>query len=226
MLIKPCNDWKEVLKSEFEKKYFKEMENFLENEYSGKIIYPKKEDIFNAFNLVSFEDLKVVIIGQDPYHNANQAHGLSFSVQDGVKPPPSLVNIFKELELEYNTTMSKDYGNLESWGKQGVLLLNTVLTVEENKPQSHKDIGWVTFTDNVIQIINNKENPVIFMLWGNNAKEKIRFIDCAKHYVLCTTHPSPFSAHRGFLGCGHFKTVNKFLLENGEKPINWLSIKN
>ncbi len=178
-------------------------------------------DIFNALKYTSYSDVKVVILGQDPYHGPNQAHGLAFSVQKGVTPPPSLVNIYKEIEAEYGITMPKDYGCLTSWAKQGVLLLNTTLTVRAHNANSHKDAGWQIFTDNVIKKINEREKPCVFLLWGNNAIKKSSFIDKSKHLVLSCPHPSPLSAYRGFFGCNHFKLANQFLLENGMSPIDW-----
>ncbi len=218
------NDWDKILKGEFEKDYYVKLHYFLKDEYSHHVIYPNMYDIFNALKYTAYSDVKVVILGQDPYHGPNQAHGLAFSVQKGVAPPPSLVNIFKEIEAEYDILMPKDYGCLTSWAKQGVLLLNTTLTVRAHNANSHKDAGWQIFTDNVIKKINEREKPCVFLLWGSNAIKKSVFIDKSKHLVLTSPHPSPLSAYRGFFGCNHFKLANKFLSENGMSPIDW-SIK-
>ena len=220
-MVKFNNDWDEVLKGEFDKEYYLNLREFLKKEYSSQIIYPDMYHIFSALQTTSFKDTKVVILGQDPYHNPNQAHGMSFSVKPGVTPPPSLVNIYKEIEQEYGYSMPSDYGYLESWAKQGVLLLNTVLTVRKNCPQSHKNCGWEIFTDNVIKSLNGKQEPCVFLLWGSNAKSKAKLITNKKHLILTAVHPSPLSAYRGFLGCNHFKTANEFLISNGITPIDW-----
>ncbi len=213
--------WKEELKSEFSKPYFTQIVHFLKEEKkAGKVIYPPGKLIFNAFDCTPFNKVKVVIIGQDPYHNAGQAHGLSFSVPDGVAPPPSLVNIFKELRDDLDIPIPHT-GNLEKWAKQGVLLLNASLTVEANTPMSHSQLGWHHFTDEVIKHISSDKDNVVFMLWGKFAQNKEALIDTSKHKVLKAAHPSPFSAHNGFFGCGHFSKTNNWLKEQGEKPIDW-----
>ncbi len=215
------NDWDEVLKDEFEKPYYLKIREFLKKEYSQQKIYPNMYDIFNALKSTGFKETKVVILGQDPYHNPGQAHGMSFSVKPGVMPPPSLLNIYKEIENEFDITMPKDYGYLQSWADQGVLLLNTVLTVRQNQPQSHKNCGWEMFTDKVISSLNDKKEPCVFLLWGSNAKSKAKLITNKSHLILQTVHPSPLSAYRGFFGCGHFKKANEFLQANGLKAIDW-----
>ncbi len=215
------DSWKEQLKNEFRQPYFTEIVNFLKAEKAaGKVIYPPGKFIFNAFNTTPFKDVKVVILGQDPYHNPGQAHGLSFSVPLGVPPPPSLVNIFKEQHEDLGIDIP-NHGNLEKWAKQGVLLLNAALTVEANKPMSHSKIGWHHFTDDVIKIISEKKDHVVFMLWGSFAKSKQDLIDKSKHLVLTAAHPSPLSAHNGFFGCHHFSKANKWLQDKGMKPIDW-----
>ncbi|MBN9484060.1 MAG: uracil-DNA glycosylase [Bacteroidetes bacterium 43-93] len=215
------DSWKEQLKNEFRQPYFTEIANFLKAEKAaGKVIYPPGKFIFNAFNTTPFNDVKVVILGQDPYHNPGQAHGLSFSVPLGVPPPPSLVNIFKEQHEDLGIDIP-NHGNLEKWAKQGVLLLNAALTVEANKPMSHSKIGWHHFTDDVIRIISEKKDHVVFMLWGSFAKSKQDLIDKSKHLVLTAAHPSPLSAHNGFFGCHHFSKANKWLQDKGMKPIDW-----
>ena len=178
-------------------------------------------DIFNALKYTSYSDVKVVIIGQDPYHGPNQAHGLAFSVQKGIAPPPSLVNIYKEIEAEFGTPMPKNYGCLTKWAKQGVLLLNTTLTVRAHNANSHKDAGWQIFTDNVIRKMNEREKPCVFLLWGSHAIAKRKFIDESRHLVLTSPHPSPLSAYRGFFGCNHFIDANRFLTAKGMSPIDW-----
>lgn len=214
-------DWKTLLTAEKEKKYFVDILNFLKKERAkGKHIYPAQSDIFHAIQSTPFSDIKVVIIGQDPYHNPGQAHGLAFSVPRGIKPPPSLLNIFKELKSDCGINMP-NHGCLESWAAQGVLLLNTILTVEENKPHSHANIGWQQFTDAIIQHINQHPDRIIFLLWGSHAQKKQALIDTKKHIVLTAPHPSPLSAHRGFLGCKHFSKTNALLIKAGRTPINW-----
>jgi uracil-DNA glycosylase len=213
--------WKEVLSGEREKDYFKEITAFIEKERAaGKLIFPKNSDIFNSLSLTPFGELKVVIIGQDPYHGPNQAHGLCFSVKAGVPPPPSLVNIFKELNSDLGVPIP-DHGCLEKWARQGVLLLNTVLTVEGGKPQSHANLGWERFTDRVIKEINDRHEGIVFLLWGSHAQTKCQSIDPRKHYVLKATHPSPFSAHKGFLGCKHFSQANEILRKQEKREIDW-----
>ncbi len=214
------NDWDILLKDELEKPYFKELSAFLENEYKTQTIYPQKENIFAALKNCSFKDTKVVIIGQDPYHGAGQAHGLCFSVLNPTPPPPSLKNIFKELEVDVGFKQTGS-GDLSVWAKQGVLMLNSVLTVREGKPNSHKGKGWEKFTTRVISELNKKETPVVFLLWGNPAKEKAKVIKNPIHTKLESVHPSPLSAYGGFFGCGHFSKCNKILIESGQTPINW-----
>jgi len=212
--------WKKILQDEFEKPYFAEISNFLKIEKSqGKIIYPPGPQIFNAFDKTPFEKVKVVLLGQDPYHGPGQAMGLSFSVPDGIKPPPSLINIFKELNKDVGIPIPKT-GNLTKWAEQGVLLLNASLTVRVNEPNSHAKIGWHTFTDAVIQKVSEHKRNVVFLLWGAFAKQKQVFIEPGKHLVLQTAHPSPFSVEK-FFGCGHFSKTNNYLVYNGIDPINW-----
>ncbi|MDN3656998.1 uracil-DNA glycosylase [Ferruginibacter paludis] len=222
MDVKIEPSWHEVLKNEFTKPYFLEIVTFLKIEKNaGKIIYPPGPLIFNAFNHTPFDKVKVVILGQDPYHNPGQAHGLSFSVPAGIKPPPSLVNIFKEIQKDLSVTMPEGYGNLTSWADQGVLLLNAILTVRANEPASHAKIGWMNFTDAVITKISDEKKGVIFLLWGKFAQEKQLLIDETKHFVLKAAHPSPFSADKGFFGCKHFSKANELLINQGLAPINW-----
>ena len=213
--------WKQELKEEFDKPYFEQIVHFLKEEKkAGKVIYPPGKLIFNAFECTPFSKVKVVIIGQDPYHNPGQAHGLSFSVPDKIQPPPSLVNIFKELHNDLDIPIPNT-GNLEKWAMHGVLLLNASLTVEANKPMSHSQFGWHLFTDAVIKHISKGKEHVVFMLWGRFAQNKETLIDASKHNILKAAHPSPFSAHSGFFGCGHFSKTNNWLREHGEKPIDW-----
>ena len=219
-MVQFLNDWDEILKDEFEKPYYKELRAFLKAEYSTRRIYPDMHDIFNSLKCSSFKDTRVVIIGQDPYHGAGQAHGMCFSVKRGVEPPPSLKNIFKELESDVGFKIP-DHGELTDWAKQGVLLLNTVLTVREATPNSHKGKGWENFTDRVISELNKKDTPVVFLLWGANAKAKARIIDNPLHVKLETVHPSPLSAYGGFFGCKHFSKTNEILIASGQKPIDW-----
>ncbi len=215
------SSWKEELKEEFDKPYFEKIVHFLkEQKKAGKIIYPPGKQIFNAFNTTPFKNVKVVVIGQDPYHNPGQAHGLCFSVADGVAPPPSLINIFKEINADLDIPIPRT-GNLEKWAEQGVLLLNASLTVEENKPMSHSELGWHIFTDEAIRHISTNKEHVVFMLWGRFAQNKAVLIDQTKHLVLKAAHPSPLSAHNGFMGCRHFSKANNWLREQGEKPIDW-----
>lgn len=215
------NEWDKVLEGEFDKEYYQKLRQFLKEEYTYHTIYPNMYDIFNALKYTSYSDVKVVILGQDPYHGPNQAHGLSFSVQKGIMPPPSLVNIYKEIENEFGVQMPKTYGNLTKWAKQGVLLLNTTLTVRAHNANSHKDAGWQIFTDNVIKKLNERADPVVFLLWGSHSIKKKALIDETKHLVLTSVHPSPLSAYRGFFGCGHFAAANDFLVKTGRQPINW-----
>lgn len=211
--------WQHHLKSEKQQPYFQNIISFLQ-EQSSKAIYPPKHLIFNAITLTPLESIKVVILGQDPYHGPGQAHGLSFSVPDGVRPPPSLQNIFKEIANSTNTPLRRD-GNLEDWTRQGVFLLNTVLTVEAHKAHSHANIGWETFTDRLITVINETQPFVVFMLWGAHANKKKNLIDQNKHTILTSTHPSPLSAHRGFIGCNHFNIANEALSSQQLTPIQW-----
>ena len=219
--IKVEESWKLVLKEEFNKPYFIQLVNHIKTEKEqGKLIYPKGSNIFNAFNKTPLEKIKVVILGQDPYHGPNQAHGLSFSVQKGIPFPPSLQNIFKELQRDTGTPYPS-HGDLSSWAQQGVFLLNASLTVRAAEPMSHSQIGWAIFTDAVIRTISKDCPKVVFMLWGKFAQEKQTLIDSSKHLVLKAPHPSPLSAHQGFVGCGHFSACNHFLAKNGIDPINW-----
>lgn len=213
--------WAEVLQGEREQSYFKELLAFVEGERrAGRIIYPQNSDVFNALSYTAFGDVKVVILGQDPYHGPNQAHGLCFSVKPPTPPPPSLVNIFIELEREFGF-MRPSHGCLESWAKQGVLLLNAVLTVEEGKAGSHANRGWEKFTDRVIRELNDRREHIVFLLWGAYAQKKAAFVDRKRHLVLEAPHPSPLSAHRGFLGCGHFTKANEYLKAHGIPEIDW-----
>jgi uracil-DNA glycosylase len=222
MDVKIDPSWKEALKNEFSKPYFLQIVTFLKTEKAAnKIIYPPGSLIFNAFNQTTFDKLKVVLLGQDPYHGAGQAHGLSFSVQNGIKPPPSLVNIYKEIQNDIGIPMPKEYGNLTNWAQQGVLLLNAALTVRANEPFSHAKFGWAEFTDSVIKKISDEKKGIIFLLWGKFAQEKQVLIDETKHYVLKAAHPSPFSADKGFFGCKHFSKTNEILIKQGLEPINW-----
>lgn len=214
--------WHDVIGEEKKLSYFVDTLNFVESERSaGKTIYPPSKDVFNAFRYTEFSDVKVVILGQDPYHGPSQAHGLCFSVLPGVRTPPSLVNIYKELAQDIDGFEIPQHGFLQSWAEQGVLLLNTVLTVEQGKAHSHSKTGWEAFTDKVIEAINMHQQGVVFLLWGAHAQKKGRFIDRSKHHVLTAPHPSPLSAHRGFLGCKHFSQANQLLTAQGKEPINW-----
>ncbi len=214
------NDWDNILADEFIKPYYLELREFLKNEYKTKTIYPDMHSIFNALKTTAYKDVKVVIIGQDPYHGEGQAHGMCFSVQKGIKPPPSLQNIFKELNSDLGVT-TPPHGELTYWAKQGVLLLNTVLTVRSGTPNSHKGMGWEKFTDRVIAELNNKQTPVVFLLWGANAKNKAKVITNPIHIKLETVHPSPLSAYNGFFGCKHFSKANEALIKSGQTPIDW-----
>ena len=214
------NSWDTILKDEFDKEYFKELMKFIKEEYKTKTIYPKQNEVFNAFRYTSFENLKVVILGQDPYHGPNQAEGLSFSVSNEVLKPPSLKNIFKELESDLGIQFP-EVNSLKPWAKEGVLLLNAVLTVQEHMPTSHKDKGWETFTDNVIKVINEKKEPVVFILWGSYARNKKVYITNPNHYIIESPHPSPFSARTGFFGSKPFSKTNEFLKSKGIQEINW-----
>ena len=221
MDVKIEESWKEVLKDEFTKDYFFQIVTFIKTEKAaGKIIYPPGSLMFNAFCKTPFDKVKVVLLGQDPYHNSGQAHGLSFSVPPGITKPPSLINIFKELQSDLGIPPSTD-GNLEKWATQGVLLLNASLTVRQNEPGSHSKIGWIEFTDAVIKKISEEKKGVIFLLWGRFAQDKQVLIDETKHHVLKAAHPSPFSADKGFFGCKHFSKTNEFLMHEGLQPIDW-----
>ena len=215
------NDWDEILENEFKKDYFYNLLKFVQGEYARKIVYPPKKEVFKAFRYTPYSNLKVVILGQDPYHGEGEAEGLSFSVKDGIRKPPSLVNIFKELQNDLGYDIPKS-GSLVPWAKQGVLLLNTVLTVIKDQAASHKDIGWEQFTDEVIKIINKKEEPVVFILWGGFARSKKKLITNPKHLIIESAHPSPLSAYHGFFGSKPFSKTNDFLIKNKIKPINWI----
>lgn len=214
------NDWDALLQGEFDKPYYKKLHAVLKREYQSRTIYPSMYDIFNALKYTPYHEVKAVILGQDPYHGPGQAHGLSFSVQEGVPAPPSLQNIYKEIEEEYHITLEKS-GCLTGWAQQGVLLLNTVLTVRARSANSHRGIGWELFTDHIIELLNEREKPVVFLLWGANAKANRSLITNPKHLVLTAAHPSPFSAASGFFGCGHFWKANQFLKANGIAEIDW-----
>ena len=219
--IKLERGWSRHLKGEFEKDYMQKLRGFLGQEYDkGKIIYPERDLIFAAFNSTPFDKVKVVIIGQDPYHGAGQAHGLCFSVRENIKIPPSLQNIFKELNRDLNITYPAN-GNLTGWAKQGVLLLNATLTVEAKSPGGHQNRGWEEFTDKVVDVLNREKKGLIFVLWGSYAQKKGERIDVSKHYILKSSHPSPFSANRGFMGCGHFSKINEILIKRGNQKIDW-----
>lgn len=222
MDVKMEESWKAVLKNEFTKPYFQQIVTFLKTEkMAGRTIYPPGSMIFNAFNHTPFSKVKVVILGQDPYHGAGQAHGLCFSVQDGVPPPPSLINIYKEIQSDIGVGMNAKNGNLTKWADQGVFLLNASLTVRANEPMSHAKIGWAEFTDAVIKKISDEKKGVVFLLWGKFAQEKQVLIDETRHHVLKAAHPSPFSADKGFFGCKHFSKTNELLVKEGQSPIDW-----
>ena len=214
------NSWDHVLDGEFEKEYYQKLRNFLIEEYRSKTIYPGMHDIFNALKVTGYDDVKVVILGQDPYHEPGQAHGMAFSVQPGVKTPPSLVNIYKEMLDDLGIPLA-DHGYLMKWAEQGVLLLNACLTVRAHQANSHKNKGWEQFTDRVIQLLNEREKPMVFILWGNNAKAKMKYITNPNHLVLTGAHPSPLSAYNGFYGGKYFSKTNEFLVANGEEAIDW-----
>lgn len=220
MEVKIDPSWKKLLNSEFEKEYFLNLAEYIKNEYSSNTIYPAGPMIFNAFNQTPFDKVRVVILGQDPYHGPGQAHGLSFSVQDGVSFPPSLKNIFKELKSDLDVELPET-GNLTKWADQGVFLLNSVLTVRKSNPGSHAKKGWETFTDSVIKILSDKKDNLVFLLWGNYAISKENLIDEKRHLILKAPHPSPFSADRGFFGCKHFSKTNVYLSKNNISPIKW-----
>ena len=214
------NDWKDLLDDEFNKEYYQTLRNFLTNEYKTKTIYPDKYDIFNALHFTSYKDIKVVILGQDPYHGPGQAHGLSFSVNPGIKIPPSLLNIYKELNSDLGCYIPNN-GYLKKWADQGVLLLNTSLTVRAGEANSHKSIGWEIITDRIISLVNEKEDPVVFLLWGNNAIKKKNLITNKRHLILTSAHPSPLSASRGIFGSKPISKINNFLISVNKEPIDW-----
>jgi uracil-DNA glycosylase len=214
------NEWAPLLKEEFEKTYYRQLREKLKTEYQTKVIYPDKHDIFNALHYTSYRDTKLVIIGQDPYHGPEQAHGLSFSVKPGVKIPPSLRNIYKELQADVGCSIP-NHGYLVDWAKQGVLMLNAVLTVQAGNANSHKGLGWELFTNRVIEILNQRETPVIFILWGNFAQQKQQLITGSHHFIIKSPHPSPFSAHNGFFGSRPFSKANMYLREIGSNEIDW-----
>ncbi|MGC7560512.1 uracil-DNA glycosylase [Pasteurella sp. PK-2025] len=214
--------WKDVIGIEKEQPYFKQiLAQVHQARAAGTVVYPPATEVFSAFQLTEFEQVKVVILGQDPYHGPNQAHGLAFSVKPGIQPPPSLMNIYKELKQDIDGFQIPNHGYLIPWAEQGVLLLNTVLTVEQGKAHSHANIGWETFTDHVIAVLNEQREHLVFLLWGSHAQKKGQFIDRQKHCVLTAPHPSPLSAHRGFLGCHHFSQANQYLEQQGVSPIQW-----
>lgn len=219
-MIQLGGGWDEALAPLFESENYKKIRAFLKEEYSRHIVYPDMYDIFNCFKHTPFDEVKAVLLGQDPYHNAGQAHGLCFSVQDGIEPPPSLVNIFKELQDDVGCSIPKS-GNLTKWAKEGVLLLNTSLTVRAHRANSHKDCGWTWFTDNVIRLLSERREHLVFILWGANARSKKPLIDRSKHLVLECAHPSPLSAFNGFFGCRHFSKTNEYLAAHGKTPIDW-----
>jgi len=214
------NDWDELLLGEFDKPYYLTLRGFLKSEYSRFAVYPDMYDIFNALKLTPYSDVKAIILGQDPYHEPKQAHGLAFSVQDGVEPPPSLKNIYKELNSDLGLPIPTT-GDLTCWAKQGVLLLNTSLTVRRGQANSHRGKGWEIFTDRVISLLNEREKPLVFILWGANARAKTALITNPRHLILTSAHPSPLSAYNGFFGCRHFSKCNQFLRENGISEIDW-----
>lgn len=213
------NSWDEILSGEFTSEYYLKLREFLKKEYFTKTVFPPMGDIFNALKYTPYENVKVVILGQDPYHEKGQAEGLCFSVPKGVKAPPSLVNIFKEIKDDVG--IDNRSPNLINWAKQGVLLLNTSLTVREGQANSHSNKGWEILTDNIIKKLNEREKPIVFLLWGANARSKAALIENKRHLVLCCAHPSPLSAYNGFFGCRHFSKTNEFLIKNGETPIDW-----
>ena len=219
-MVKLDNDWEELLADEFKKEYYLKLREFLKEEYSTKTIYPNMHNIFEALKHTSYKDTKVLILGQDPYHGENQAHGLAFSVQPNVAIPPSLLNIYKELKNDIGCFIPNN-GYLIPWADQGVLLLNTALTVRAHEANSHKGKGWEIFTDRIIELLNDREDPVIFVLWGANARNKKELIDNSRHYILEAPHPSPLSARRGFFGCKHFSKINEILINLGKTKIDW-----
>lgn len=214
------NDWDKLLADQWEMDYYKNLREFLVSEYQTQTVFPPMNDLFNALRLTAYGDVKAVILGQDPYHGKGQAHGLCFSVKEGTPPPPSLVNIFKELNAETGLAIPKS-GELTKWAKHGVLLLNTVLTVREGQANSHRNHGWEILTDRIIELLNKREQPIVFLLWGGPARAKSKLVTNPKHLVLQCAHPSPLSAYQGFFGCGHFVKANEFLKNNGAEPIDW-----
>ena len=222
-MVKLGNDWDEILSEEFKKDYYLKIREFLKDEYSSRVIFPPMFDIFNALKYTSFENTKVVILGQDPYHELGQAHGLSFSVKKGIKIPPSLVNIYKELKSDIGMEIPS-HGELTSWAEQGVLLLNATLTVRQGLANSHQNIGWSIFTDEVIKKLNASKNPIVFILWGGNARSKKKYITNKNHLILESAHPSPLSAYNGFFGSRPFSRANEFLKSHGKREINWNSV--
>lgn len=223
-MVKIGNDWDQILSEEFEKEYYLKLREFLKQEYRGSVVHPSMYDIFNALKYTAWKDARVVILGQDPYHEPNQAHGLSFSVKKGVPKPPSLKNIFKELEQDLGIA-PPDHGCLEEWARRGVVLLNTVLTVRQGQANSHKGKGWETFTDAVIRALNKREAPLVFLLWGSHARAKADLIDNPTHLILQAAHPSPLSAHNGFWNCRHFSQANTFLQDQYGEGIDWALTK-
>ena len=215
-----ANDWAPALREEYKKPYYKDLFLKVNEEYSRYQVFPPADDIFNAFHLTPLNDVKVVILGQDPYHNIGQAHGLSFSVKPGIETPPSLVNIYKELNEDLGCFIPNN-GYLVKWAQQGVLLLNTVLTVRAHQANSHRGIGWEDFTNGVIRILNEQDRPIVFLLWGRPAQNKMSMLNNPNHLILTAPHPSPLSAYRGFFGCKHFSRANEFLAQHGVKPIDW-----
>ena len=215
------NQWDTLLSKEWNKEYYQKLRTILKHDYTSTVVYPNMHDIFNALKYVDYNDCKVVIIGQDPYHGEGQAHGLSFSVKPGVKVPPSLQNIYKEIESDVGTAQPKNNGNLTRWANQGVLLLNAVLTVKAGQANSHSKIGWQHLTNKIIQILNDRKKPIVFLLWGAYAGQKQDLITNPIHLTLRAAHPSPLSASRGFFGCKHFSKTNDFLIKNGQTPIEW-----
>lgn len=219
-MVKLGNDWDNIIGAEFQKEYYLKLRAFLKDEYANQVVYPDMHSLFSALKVTSYAHTKVVILGQDPYHEPNQAHGMCFSVKPGVQIPPSLLNMYKEIKNEYGYDIPNN-GYLMPWAQQGVLLLNAVLTVREGQAGSHANKGWEEFTDSVIKALNKREDPVVFMLWGNYARKKKEFIDTSRHFVLEAAHPSPLSASRGFMGCGHFRAANDILIRLVKNPINW-----
>ena len=219
-MVKLGNDWDEKIGREFEKEYYLKLRNFLKEEYTSHTVFPDMYDLFSALKATPYSKVKVVILGQDPYHEPGQAHGMAFSVKPGVQIPPSLLNMYKEINLEFGYPIPKT-GYLMKWAEQGVLLLNTVLTVRSGEANSHQNKGWEIFTDEIIRQLNARHDGIVFLLWGNNAKKKKELITNPQHYILETVHPSPLSASRGFMGCGHFKKANEFLISNLKSPIDW-----